>query len=181
MHLCRKSRINRIVNVLVENLRRKTGTRIIAVNLRRKHRERTQINSISILKHIKAVVADRNSQNVADTRRIAGCRTHPGDVMISPLNVDIVELHQLIHDDVRARSSIKDVSDDVQIVNRQVLDQLTDCRNELVCNLRVNDRTNDFPIIYPFILIIIIHMKQFVDDVGELLRHLFSDFGAGVF
>ena len=56
VHLGRQSRIHRIINILIQKLRQKQGTGILFVYLCRKHRERAQIDSVSVLQHIKAVV-----------------------------------------------------------------------------------------------------------------------------
>ena len=40
---------------------------------------------------------------------------------------------------------------------------------------------NDFSIIYPFIVIIIIYMQQFIDDISKFFWHLLSYLGTSIF
>ena len=100
--------------------------------------------------------------------------------MISPLNIHIVEIHQLLHNDIRPRPSVKNIPYNVQIVDREVLNQMAQSPDKLVPYPRADHRVNDLIIVQLFIFIIVIHMEQFVDGIGEFLRHLFSHFGAGI-
>ncbi len=50
----------------------------------------------------------------------------------APLDIHVVEVHELIHDNVRARSTVKDITDNVKAVHCQVLDQVAECHDELV-------------------------------------------------
>ena len=93
VHLSRQSRIYCIINVFIQDLWHKADTWIILVNLCCKHGQRAQINAISVFQHIKAVVADSDPEYIADTGQIARCSSHPGNIMISPLDVHIMEVH----------------------------------------------------------------------------------------
>lgn len=46
--------------------------------------------------------------------------------MVAPLDIYIVEVHELVHDNVRARSTVEDIADDMQTVHSQVLDQVAE-------------------------------------------------------
>ena len=100
--------------------------------------------------------------------------------MVPPLYVHIVEAHELIHNDVRPGTSVIDVPYNVQIVNGQVLNQVAQGNDELVRRIILNDGMYDFVIVQFLVIVVVVHVKQLVNDVGKFLRHLFADLGAGV-
>ena len=55
-----------------------------------------------------------------------------------------MEMHELVHDNVRTRSTVEDITDDMQAVHGQVLDQIAECHDELVTHLDVDDGVDDF-------------------------------------
>ena len=93
VHLSCQARIYCIINIFIQDLWHKADTWIILVNFCRKHGQWTQIDTVSIFQHIKAVVADGYTKHITDTGQIAGSCSHPGNIMISPLDVHIMEVH----------------------------------------------------------------------------------------
>ena len=180
VHLGSQPRIHRIVNVLVQNLGHEPRAGVFLVYLGRKHGERPQIDAVTVLQHIEAVVADGNAQHIADTGQIPCGRPHPRDVMIPPLYVHIVEAHELIHDNVRPGAPVIDVAYDVQVVNGQVLNQMAQGNDELVRRVIFNDGVYDFIIVQFLVIVVVVHMKQFVNDVGKFLGHLLAHLGTSV-
>ena len=156
-------------------LRRLQG-RFVGVDVRGKRRQRPQADAVAALKHIGILVA----QGIAHDRRDAGLaaerRAHPEHIVVAPLDIYIVEVHELVHDNVRARSTVKDVTDNVKAVHCQVLDQVAECHDELVTHLDVDDGVDDFIIINFLVVIVVVHMKELVDDICECRGHFFSHF-----
>ena len=181
VHLGCQPRIHRIIDILIQNLRNKALARIIVVNPGREHGQRTEIDTVAVFQHIEAVVADRNAQHIADAGQVAGCRSHPGNIMVSPLDIHIMELHQLFHNNIRPGASVKNVADNMQAVDCQILNQFTQRDNKFISDPDVDDRTDNLAVVYPFIVIIIIHMKKFIDHIGKFRRHFLSHLGTGVF
>ena len=101
--------------------------------------------------------------------------------MIPPLNIHIMEMHQLIHNNVRPRPSIENVSDNMKTVNSQILNQLTQSHNKFISNSCINNGTDNFFIVYPLIFIIVIHMKKLVDYIAKFSGHFFTNLGTSVF
>ena len=69
----------------------------------------------------------------------------------------------------------------MQAVNRQILNQLAQRDDEFISDPDVDDGTDNLAVVYPFIVVIIIHVKKFIDDIGKFRRHLLSHLGTGVF
>ena len=124
MHLGHQPGIYHIIDILIQNLRCKTRTGIILIYPCRKHGQRPEINPIAILQHIKAVIADGDPQDIAHTGFVPCRCSHPGDIMIPPLNIHIMETHQLIHNNIRPWSPVKNISDNMKIVNGKILNQI---------------------------------------------------------
>ncbi len=101
--------------------------------------------------------------------------------MVPPLDIHIMELHQLVHDDVRPGAPVEDIADDMEIIDGQVLDQVAQGDDELVPHLDIQDRVQDLAVIDLFIFIIIIHMEELIDRIGKFLGHLLSYLRAGIF
>ncbi len=60
-------------------------------------------------------------KNIGDACHVTlGC-ANPCDIMVSPLNIDFGEGHQFIKDFVRTRSSVKDIADDMKVIDTQSL------------------------------------------------------------
>ena len=64
----------------------------------------------------------------------------------------------------------------MQAVHGQVLDQIAECHDELVTHLDVDDGVDDFIIINFLVVIVVVHMKELVDDICECRGHFFSHF-----
>ena len=156
MHLRRQLRIHCIVNIFVKNLRQKTGTRIVPVHALRKHRQRAQVNSVAVLQYIKSIVTERHTQNIADTRPVARRRAHPRNIMIAPLDIHIMEMHQFLQNDIRSRTTVKYIAQDMKIIDRQTPDQAADHDNKAVRHPDVNQGIDKFAVILRLIVIGII-------------------------
>ena len=91
-----------------------------------------------------------------------------------------MEIHQLIHDNVRPRPPVIDIPYNMKVINGQVLDQMAQRYDELVRNVVVNDGVDDLIVVQLFVVIIVIHMEQLINNVGKLPGHLLSHLGAGV-
>ena len=58
-------------------------------------------------------VARAVAHDVRDAAALAERGTHPHDVVVAPLKIHIVKVHQEIHDLVRVRTSVKNIADDM--------------------------------------------------------------------
>ena len=68
----------------------------------------------------------------------------------------------------------------MQIVNGQVLDQLTQHADKLIGASDVDDSLDDLAVINLLIIRIIVHMKQLIDHISKIRRQLLSHLGAGI-
>ncbi len=180
VHFRRQARIHGVVDIFIQYMRYKPLAGVVPVHLGREHGQGPQVDAVTVLQHVEAVVADGDAQHVADAGQVARGRSHPGNVVVPPLDVHVVEMHELVHNDVRPGAAVENIADNVQIVDGQILDQLAQGDDELVRHRVVDDGVDDLAVVNPLVVVVVIHMEQLVDHIGELPRHLLSHLGAGV-
>ena len=176
-HLGGELRIYRIVLVLVKDVSLEALTRVIAVDFRREHGEGAKVDAVPVFKRIEGVVAGSYSEHVGDAGRISAGSAHPVNVVVAPLDVNVVEVHELFHNKIRPCTSVKDISDDVKGVDGQVLDQLAERNNELVRKINLDDTVYDLTVIELLVEVVHVKVKELVDGVGVVGRHLLADLG----
>ena len=77
------------------------------------------------------MIADIISQRIGDAGLAAGGRTHPQDIVVPPLDVERMMMHEIIHDLVGMRPAIVNIADNVQVVYGQPFDQIRQGINKL--------------------------------------------------
>ena len=95
---------------IVQGVRQKMRAGIVPVYLRRKDRQRTQIQPVAVLQYVIAVVRQRDPDHIRHQRRTPGSRAHPADVVIAPLDVEVMVVAKCVHDDVRTRTTVENIS-----------------------------------------------------------------------
>ena len=156
---------------------------VVTVGFQRKLRQRAQIDAVAVLQRIKVIVADAVAQHIGNGGPLPQRRGHPQDIVVAPLDIHIAVLGQRVHDLVGAVAAVKDVTDDVQLINDGVLDQLRNGNDEGVCAADLYNTFDDIMDIGGAVVILIRLgiVQQFINDVAEILGHGLADFGTGVF
>ena len=119
VHLSRQLIIYRVKLIFIESLRLEEFTWVIGIYFRCHSCQRSQVDSIAYFKHIKVVIAYIHSQNVGYACPVSCSCTHPYDVMVTPLDINIVVLHEEVHYVVRMRTSVPHISYDMKSVYGQ--------------------------------------------------------------
>ena len=96
VHLGSQRGIDRVELVFVQHVRHEALARVVCVGGCREHGQRSQVDAVTVLQAVKTVVADGDTQHAHEAHRVAAHRTNPGNVVIAPLDVNVVVLHQLI-------------------------------------------------------------------------------------
>ena len=79
-------------------------------------------------------------------------------------------LHQLVEDDVRAGASVVDVADDVQVLNREALDQLGEGDDEGLCAAGRHDGIDLALVVGRLVFDAFLVVEQFFDGFGDTRR-----------
>ena len=121
-----------VIGVGKIHLRHKDGTRIIGISIHGKSCQRKQINSITVFKSTQIAVAHGHTDHVGYTTVIAGSGSHPQDIVVAPLNVEVVVIAQSIHDDVRSGTTVVYITHNMKRINSQTLNQITHGYNKVI-------------------------------------------------
>ena len=156
------------------------GKVILAVELLCHALQVPQIDAVAVLQHPVVVVGQRGFKYGADADGTAGGSTHPYHVMVAPLDIHVMVAHQQIQNDVRARAAVKQVAHDMQLIHRQMLDQLTQPHDKAVGAAVLNDAAHDLAVVQVFIVILKVGVEQLVQNIAAAGRQTAAYMVAGV-
>ena len=100
--------------------------------------------------------------------------------MVAPLDIHVVEIHQLIHHPVGPRSPVEDIADDMQAVDGEIPYQLAEVLDKQLFHAGLQDGGQNLIEIRLFVGIRIVHPEGLGDDARKALGKLFPDLRPGV-
>ena len=154
---------------------------VIGIGVHGKGGQGQQVDAVSVLEHAMVAIAQGNAQHIGNAAIVARCSTHPQDVVVTPLDVEIVEVAQDIHNFVGAGATVIDVAQEVQHVDGQLLDEVAHGNDEIINAMRRNDGLDDHVHIGLLVGVAAVLVQEFLDNVGEVLRERLVDLGAAIF
>ena len=101
--------------------------------------------------------------------------------MVAPLYVPGVVLEERVHDDMGPRSAVVDVAQDMELVDGQPVDDVADGNDEVVGPSGRDDCIDDDGDVGSLVVVVGPLVKQFLDDVAEVIGQRLAHLGAGVF
>lgn len=87
------------------------------------------------------------AQYINDTRQITGSRAHPEDVMVAPLNVQGVVMHEFVDNFIGMGAAIVNIPDNVQMVDGKALNESRQGKDKLVSADRFQYGINNLGVI----------------------------------
>jgi len=141
---------------------------IILISLEGEGGQRHEVDAV-LLDGGEVGITQRETQHIADTGIIASRSAHPQDVVIAPLDIPRVILAQGVHDDVGTRTAIVDVAKDMQLVDGQTLDDVTDGADEIIGTTGRNNGVDNDADVSGLVDIGEALVEQLLDDIRELL------------
>ena len=151
-------------------VRHPNGQVLIAVILLRHAQQVAQIDAVKIFNHAVVVVGKGGFQHRAAAQRAASGGTHPHNVVVAPLEIHVVVGHQSVQDQVRAGAAVKQVTNNVQLVHRKALDQLTQADDESVRAVIGDNAAHDLAIVEGFVVVLKVGVQKLVNDMPTALR-----------
>ena len=167
--------------IIGSSLHLKCITRIIFVNFHGKSSERKHIDSITVFKNIKIAISNTVTQYRCNTCTLSDSSSHPYNIMISPLNIKGMVIHQTIHNKMRTRSTVKNITKNMQMIHNKPLDQFCKRNDKILCTSNLNDRIYNRIIIRFFIQNLCLFRNQFLYHISIIRRKGFTYLGACVF
>ena len=146
MHLHIEIYIFRIVLVLGV-AERKTFTRIICIGLKGKSCKRKHIYTVSVFQDIEIAVFCGDPKKVCHTTGLSGCRTHPQSIMVSPLYINGMMIHESLHNIVWSRSPVKNVSDYMQMIDNKSSGKVAKCNYKILSSAGLDYGVHDLGIV----------------------------------
>ena len=71
----------------------------------------------------RSQVSGADTDHICNAAQLSGRCPHPYNIMVSPLDINRMIFQQLIHNKMRSRSSVINITDNMQMIHNQTLDQ----------------------------------------------------------
>ena len=113
VHLRSQGLLNLVILVSFQNMGLEELAWVIAVHLLCKGSQRSQVDAISVFQHIKIIIADIHTKNVGNARPVSCRSAHPDNIVIAPLKIHVMIVHQEIQNCIGMRPSVKDISNNM--------------------------------------------------------------------
>ena len=143
MHLCHEVGGAGETRVVLKVLGLPDSTRVIAVGLHGEACEWQQVDTVTFLQRFDIRVADGYTQYGGNQCTVAGCGSHPLNVVVTPLDVIIANGGQHIQNLLCTRSTVEDVAHDMERIDYQTMNEIADCDDHLLSTTGVNDSLQD--------------------------------------
>ena len=163
------------------SLHLKSSAWIILIGFHCKSCQRHEIDPISILKNIHIAVTDAVSDHRCNAGFLSCSSAHPDHIMVSPLNIQRVVFHQTIHNKMRPRTSVINISQHMEMIHNKTLNQFCQGNDEILCPADLNDGIDDGIVICFFIQNFRLLCDQLLDHIGIVCRKCLTDLGTGIF
>ena len=182
VHLCHELGCTGTLGILgTAILGQKTLTGVTGIGVHGKGGKGQQVDAVAILEYAVVAIAQGDAQHIGNAAIVAGGCTHPQDIVVTPLDVKIVETAQDIHDFIRAGTTVIDITQDVQHVDCQLLDEVAHGDDELIDTMGRDNGPDDYIDIGLLIRVGAMLVQQLLDDVGEVLGQRLVNLRAAIF
>ena len=152
----------------------------ILISLHGKGGKRDQIDTVAVLQGIQAAISCCDTDDCRNTGKMSAGSPHPHDIMISPLDIHRMILHQRIHDNMGTRTSVINIPYNMQMIDNQPLDQVAQGNDKVRCPPNPDNSMDDLIVIAFLIGNLCLFCDQLFDDISEILRQSLSYLGSGI-
>ena len=170
-----------VKRILLGYFRHKFYARIVAIDIHGKCSQLDEIDAITIFKGLHVGITECNTDNVAHACIIASSCPHPQDIVISPRDVPCMIVHECVHHDMRSRSTVVDIAQNMKLVDAESLNHSTKSNDEIISTAGGNDGLDDGTHIISLVLVFRVLMKKFLNNIGEIDRQRLAHLGTRIF
>ena len=157
------------------------AARVIPVGMQRQRCQRDQVDAVIVLNGIQVAVLGADTDDVGNAGQLSCRCAHPQHIMIAPLDIHRMIVHENVHDLRRAGATVKNIADDVQMIYHQPLNERAERHNELRRPVNADDRVDDLVIICLFVGDFLLLRDQLFYNIGEILGQSFPHLGTRIF
>ena len=159
----------------------KNFTGIIPVYFHGKSSQRHHVDSVSIFQNIKISIADAVADHCCHAGSLPYSRAHPHHIMISPLDIKGMIIHKAVHNKMRSRASVINISQNMKMIYNQPLYQLCQGNDKILCAADVNNSIHNGIIIRFFVQYLCFFCDQLFDHIGIISRQSLTDLRPCIF
>ena len=105
---------------------------IIVVGIHSKGCQWNEVDAVTLLQRGEVGIAQRQSDDIADTGIITGCGSHPEYIVVAPLDIQTMIVAHLVENDVCSWSAIVYVTEYMKLVDGESLYHIGNGYNEIV-------------------------------------------------
>ena len=157
-----------VEGIFLGYLRHEFNAGIVAIDIHGKRGQLDEIDAVAILEGFHVGIAQGDTDDVAHAGIVAGGSAHPQNVVIAPSNVPSVVVHQRVHHDVGARTTVVDIAQNVELIDAESLNHTTEGNDEVIGTAGRDDGLDDGTHIVGLVLVFGVLVKKFLYDIGEV-------------
>ena len=149
----------------------------VRIDARREERQGTQADAVAALQDVGVVVAQAVPHDARNADLASRCRAHPHDVVVAPLDIDVVIVEEHVEDRVGTATAVEEIADDVQAVDGEPLDEHAERLDEARAAVDLHDRREEAAMVLRLRRVLLgARVKKLDDDglvsLGDEAAHL---------
>lgn len=119
VHTCYQNAVLLGQPVFAQHFWQELSTRVVSVCIHCKRRKMHQVYAIAFFESQHICIPQRDSYDITDASIVSGTRSHPQNIVVAPLYIPIFISAEGIHYDMRARTTVIHIAENVQLVDYQ--------------------------------------------------------------
>ena len=165
----------------VEAFRYEISAGIVFIMLDGECRQWDEVDAVSVFESGMVAVTHRHAHDVGNATVVSRSRSHPQNIVVAPLYVDIVVGAELVHNDFSTGSPVENIAHDMEGIDYKPLYKIANGADTLVGPTGGNDSGNDSVDIGLLVRVDLRLVQQLLQDIRKFGRKRFADFRSGIF
>lgn len=120
---------------------------VLVIQRHSQPRQGDQVDPIALFQDVQIAILGTDTDDIGDTAGIARRSPHPQYVVIAPLNVHGMMLHQRVHHQVRIRPPVINITHHMKMIYHEAADQSAQRHDQLLGAPGADDGMDDLVII----------------------------------
>ena len=95
--------------------------------------------------------------------------------MVAPLDVNIVMTDEVFHNNIGARSAVKYIADDMEMIDNQSLNDMTDYADKFRRLTHTDNRVQNVVVVFLLVVNGVIGVQKFIENICVTVRYRLTD------